>query len=57
VYLSDIAAVLENVNGVDYIETLSLLADGTPTGEQVYVPAERMVVAGDIRLTLSGSGR
>jgi predicted phage baseplate assembly protein len=57
VYLSDVAAVLENVPGVDYIGTLSLLADGTPTGERVAVPAERMVVAGDVRLTLSGGGR
>ena len=38
VYLSDVAAVLETVPGVDYVQELDLLLDGTPQGENVAVP-------------------
>lgn len=51
VYLSDVAAVLEAVEGVDYVETLNLLLDNTPQGETVNVPPQRIVVAGPIELT------
>ncbi len=54
VYLSDVAAVLENVPGVDYVATLHLLLNNTPRGERVDVPPDRIVVAGDLRLTLQG---
>ena len=57
VYLSDVAAVLEAIPGVDYVRTLDLLLDGTPQGERVPVPPDRIVVAGDIRVTLVGSER
>jgi uncharacterized phage protein gp47/JayE len=57
VYLSDVAAALEAVPGVDYVQTLNLLLDGTPQGERVPVPPDRIVVAGDIRVTLVGSER
>lgn len=57
VYLSDVAAVLEAIPGVDYVQTLDLLLDGTPQGERVPVPPDRIVVAGDIRVTLVGSER
>lgn len=53
VYLSDVAAVLEGVAGVDYVETLHLLLDNTPQGERVVVPVQRIVVAGPLRLTLA----
>lgn len=55
VYLSDVAAVLEAVPGVDYVQTVNLLLDNTPLGEVVPVPPDRIVVAGPLRLTLTGS--
>ena len=57
VYLSDVAARLEALPGVDYIQTLMLLLAGTPQGEAVPVPADRIVVAGLMRLSLTGSER
>jgi hypothetical protein len=56
VHLSDVAALLESVPGVDYVQTLALTVDGRHVELFVPVPPERMVVAGDLRLTLSGSG-
>lgn len=53
VYLSDLAALLESVAGVDYVETLALTLAGSPVGEHVDVPGDRIVVAGPLRLTLS----
>ena len=52
VYLSDVAAQLEAVPGVDYVQTLNLTLDDTPRGEHIDVPHDRIVVAGtlDIRL-------
>jgi hypothetical protein len=55
VYLSDVAAVLEAVEGVDYVVELSLLLDGVPQGERVPVADDRLVVAGDVRLKLVGA--
>ena len=54
VYLSDVAAVLETVPGVDYASSLALTVQGVAMGERVEVPADRLVVAGTLRLTLSG---
>ncbi|MHB1224677.1 MAG: baseplate J/gp47 family protein, partial [Gemmatimonadaceae bacterium] len=56
VYLSDVAALLEGVPGLDYVETLALSVDGVLAGERVDVPAARLVVAGAVQLTLSGCG-
>jgi hypothetical protein len=50
VYLSDVAAALERTPGVDYVVELSLLLNDTPQGECVAVPADRIVVAGPIRV-------
>lgn len=50
VYLSDIAAVLERVEGLDYVSELTMLIGGMPQGERVRVADDRIVVAGDIRL-------
>lgn len=55
VYLSDVAGVLERVEGVDYVENLSLMLDGMPQGERVSVADDRIVVAGAIRLKLKAS--
>jgi hypothetical protein len=56
VFISDVASLLESIDGVDYVETLTLLLEGTPVGDRVTVPGERMVVAGPLLLTLSGRG-
>ncbi len=48
VYLSDIAAVLEAVAGVDYVAELELLRDDVPSGTVVEVPADRIVAAGPL---------
>lgn len=55
VYLSDVAAVVEAIPGVDYVETLNLLLDGAPGGEFVAIPADRIVVAGPLRITITGN--
>lgn len=54
VFLSDVAALLEGLRGVDYVSTLGLDRDGEPAGERVAVPEDRMVVAGPLRVTLTG---
>ena len=55
VYMSDVAAVLERVDGVDYVRELSLFVDGDLQGEQVRVADNRVVVAGVIRLKLEAA--
>jgi hypothetical protein len=52
IFLSDLAAVLEQVDGVDYVEELALLRGGVPFGERVPIAHDRMAVAGTILLTL-----
>jgi hypothetical protein len=52
VYLSDVAAVLETLPGVDYVQELELLLEGTPQGEQVAVPLDRIVVAGPMQVRI-----
>jgi Baseplate J-like protein len=54
VFISDVARVLESVPGVDFVPTLELLLDGTPRGERVDVPPDRIVVAGPIRILAAG---
>jgi hypothetical protein len=56
VYLSDVAALVESVPGVDFAASLALVVDGTRMGERVAVSADRLVVAGTLRLSLSGTG-
>jgi hypothetical protein len=52
VYLSDVAAVLERVPGVDYVSELALLLDGQLQGEQAPVRPDRIAVAGTLRIKL-----
>ena len=54
VYASDVARVLTGIDGVDFVRTLILLADDTPVGDVASVPPGRVVVAGDIRVSLAG---
>lgn len=50
VYLSDVAAVLERVPGLDYADDIALLSQGVPQGTELVVAADRIVVAGTLRL-------
>ena len=52
VFLSDIAAVLERVAGIDYVKELSLLINSESQGERIKVADDKVVVAGQIRLSL-----
>jgi len=54
VYLSDVAAVLEAVEGVDFVRELELLLKDIPQGEQIAVPPDRIVVAGPLRIEMQG---
>ena len=52
VFLSDVAAVMESVEGVDHVEDLTISVSGRVGGLHVDVGRDRTVVAGDIRLRL-----
>jgi hypothetical protein len=52
IHISDVAALIEAVAGVDYVQELELLLEGIPQGETVAVPPDRIVVAGQIRVQL-----
>ena len=50
VFISDLAAVLSRVEGVDYVEELQLAVNGNVQGDHVDVPLQSIVVAGEIKL-------
>jgi hypothetical protein len=52
IYLSNVAALLEGLTGVDHVEDLNLLLNDTPRGEWVAVPPGRIVVAGTLRVEM-----
>jgi len=52
VYVSDVAGVLGNVTGVDYVQELSLYVNGVLQGDQVQVPLGQIVVAGQFKVSL-----
>jgi len=51
-YTSDIATVLGNVTGVDYVQELALYVNGVLQGDQVQVPSGQIVVAGQFTISL-----
>ena len=55
VYMSDVAAVLERVKGVDYVKELTLFVQGNLQGERIPIADDRVVVAGVIRLKLEAA--
>ena len=57
VFLSDVAAVLGAVPGLDFVEELALMLNGAPQGSSIRVPSQSIVVAGTftIKLTVPGS--
>jgi uncharacterized phage protein gp47/JayE len=54
VYLSDLAAILDRVPGLDAAFDIALLAGGVPQGEAVAMAPERIAAAGTISLYLLG---
>jgi hypothetical protein len=56
VYLSDVAVVLESVEGMDHAESIELLVNNQVLGEFAPVPADQIVVAGNIRLKGKSAG-
>jgi hypothetical protein len=55
VFLSDVAAILEAIAGVDYVAELNLLLDGIPQGEWVAVPPTRIVVSGMLTIEMQAA--
>jgi hypothetical protein len=55
VFLSDVAAVLTGLPGLDHVEGLAVSVAARISGEMVTVPADHSVVAGDLRLEVTGS--
>jgi len=54
VYLSDLAAVLGRVDGLDYVDQLAISVAGRIGGEKVDIAPGRTVVAGELWLKLTG---
>jgi hypothetical protein len=50
VFLSDVAAALERVDGVDYVEELALLHNSVAQGVSIAAAPQQVVVAGNIEL-------
>ena len=55
VHLSDVARLLEDIDGVDYVRQLELLLDLIPAGDQVSVPPTRIVAAGPMQIVMEGA--
>ena len=55
VYLSDVARLLEGIDGVDYVRLLELLLNLIPSGDMVTVPTERLVAAGPMLIVMEGA--
>jgi hypothetical protein len=55
VFLSDVAAEVERVDGVDYVQELTLLLSGMPQGESLPIGDCEIVAAGTITLKLRES--
>lgn len=53
VFLSDIASVLADVDGADFVEDLSLFVNGVLQGNAARIPAGQIAVAGDLNLNLT----
>ena len=55
VHLSDVAKLIENVAGVDYVTQLELLLNLIPVGQSVTVPPDRLVAAGLMQIVMEGA--
>jgi predicted phage baseplate assembly protein len=54
-FLSDIAAVLERVPVIDYVEDLALYVNGSRQDQRVAIADDRVVVAGELRLRVTAA--
>ena len=52
VHISDVAAVLGDVAGVDYVQELAVYVNGVLQGDEVQVLARQVVVAGHFKLSV-----
>jgi uncharacterized phage protein gp47/JayE len=52
VHASDVAAVVGDVTGVDYVQELALFVNGVLQGDEVQVPPGQVVVAGQFKVSL-----
>jgi hypothetical protein len=55
VHRSDVARVIEGVEGLDHAEQIQLITNEQVRGETVDVPPEQIVAAGKLRLRLKGA--
>jgi uncharacterized phage protein gp47/JayE len=55
VHRSDVARVIERVDGLDHAEAIQLLTQDQVRGETVEVPPDQIVAAGKLRLRLKGA--
>jgi hypothetical protein len=55
VFLSDVAAILESIPGLDHAAFLELRLNDTPVGDSITVSPDRMVVAGPLRMEVRAS--
>ncbi|NIE58643.1 putative baseplate assembly protein [Burkholderia sp. Ax-1735] len=55
VYLSDVAAALRGLPGLDYLEELALLRDGVPQGDSIVIAADCTVAAGQLRINIKAA--
>jgi predicted phage baseplate assembly protein len=55
VYLSDVARLVESVDGVDYVRLLEMLVDQIPSGDRITVPPQRLVAAGPMLIVMEGA--
>jgi len=51
-YASDIATVIADVDGADYVERLALYVNGVLQDDQVQVPAGQIIVAGELMVSM-----
>ena len=56
VYVSDIARVVNDIAGVDYIATLELLLNSVPSGDYAPVPGNQIVCAGPLNIVPVAGG-
>jgi uncharacterized phage protein gp47/JayE len=57
VYRSDLAAVLEDLDGLDHVESLLFEVNGQPAGEKVAIDPDRIASAGPIQLKVKATAR
>ena len=55
VYISDVARLLEGLDGVDYVRQLELLLEMIPAGDTVLVPPRKLVAAGQMFIVMEGA--